>query len=124
MVSDGYWGHPVAGSIRAMTLRELTADMAGTYCVRTSSGTAYLICLDAPRHAIRLAADTDPVGDCAELETASLRRDGEQIPLITLGNLEVGLPGELILDVRGDGIATYRFTTPVLSIVQLEDARD
>ena len=40
-------------------ITELTQDMAGTYSVRTSSGTAYLICLDEPRHVIRLARRGD-----------------------------------------------------------------
>jgi hypothetical protein len=97
--------------------------MAGTYSVRTSSGTAYLVCLDEPRHVIRLAADTAPAEDYADLDVATLRRDGEEIALIALGNLEVGRRGELVLDVRRDGIATYRQTTPVLSIVQLQDSR-
>ena len=102
-------------------ITELTQDMAGTYSVRTSSGTAYLVCLDEPRHIIRLAADTAPVEDFAAIETAVLRRDGEAIPLITL-DLEVGRRGGLVLDVRRDGIATYRDTTPVLSIHRLSNA--
>jgi hypothetical protein len=104
-----------------MALRELTQDMAGTYSVRTSSGTAYLVCLDEPRHVIRLAADTAPAENYAAIEAATLRRDGEELPLIALGTMEVGRRGELVLDVRRDGIATYRETTPVLSIVRLQD---
>lgn len=103
-------------------ITELTQDMAGTYSVRTSSGTAYLVCLDEPRHVIRLAADTAPVEDYAAIETAMLRRDGEELPLIALGNMTVGQRGELVLDIRRDGIATYRDTTPVLSIVRLSNA--
>ena len=100
-------------------ITELTKDMAGTYSVRTSSGTAYLVCLDEPRHVIRLAA---PVGDYAAIDTAVLRRDGEASPLIAL-DLEAVCRGELVLDVRRDGIATYRQTTPVLSITLLQDDR-
>jgi hypothetical protein len=102
-------------------ITELTQDMTGTYSVRTFSGTAYLVCLDEPRHVIRLAADMAPVGDYAAIETATLRRDGEELPLIALGTVEVGRRGELVLDVRRDGIATYRQSTPVLSIRRLED---
>ena len=102
-------------------ITELTQDMAGTYSVRTSSGTAYLVCLDEPRHVIRLAADTAPVGDYAAIDTAVLRRDGEAIPLIAL-DLDVGRRGELVLDVRQDGVATFRGTTPVLSIHRLSNA--
>jgi hypothetical protein len=105
-----------------MELRELTSDMDGTYCVRTSSGTAYLICLDAPRHAIRLAADTAPLGDYADLGTIALRRDGEQIPLMAFESLVVGERAKLLLDVRGDGIVTVRRTTPVLSVAPLRKA--
>lgn len=103
-------------------ITELTQSMVGTYSVRTSSGTAYLVCLDEPRHVIRLAADTAPTGDYAAIDTATLRRDGEEILLIALGNVQVGRRGELVLDVRRDGIATYRETTPVLSITRLQDA--
>ena len=102
-------------------LAELHLDMTGTYSVRTASGTAYLVCLDDPRHVIRLAADTAPTEEYAKLEAASLRRDGEQIPLIAL-DLEVGQRGQLILDIRRDGIPTFRDTTPVLSITRLQDA--
>lgn len=112
----------IAGMLPAMDcITKLTQDMRGTYSVRTSSGTAYLICLDEPRHVIRLAADTDPVGEYAALETSVLRQDGEEIPLIGLGDLAVGRRGLLVLDIRRDGTVTYRGTTPVLSIVRLQD---
>jgi hypothetical protein len=100
-------------------ITELTQDMAGTYSVRTSSGTAYLRLTNSATSPP--AADTAPVEDFAAIETATLRRDGEAIPLIEL-DLEVGRRGALVLDVRRDGIATYRDTTPVLSIHRLSNA--
>lgn len=60
----------IAVRIRTMDgITELTQDMAGTYSVRTSSGTAYLICLDEPRHVIRLARRGDQDDGATSMST-------------------------------------------------------
>lgn len=48
--------------------------------------------------------------------SARLRRDGEAIRVIGGESPVVGKPWYLLLDLRGDGILTHRFTTPVVDI--------
>jgi hypothetical protein len=103
-----------------MTLTRITDDMDGAYCFRTSSGTLYLLDLDAdPRHIVRLRGDRPPAEDYANLAVADLRKDGQTIPLLAVVELCLGKRGQLFLDVRGDGIPTYRDTTPLVSISPL-----
>ncbi|MDR7084624.1 hypothetical protein J2X01_003937 [Arthrobacter ginsengisoli] len=72
---------------------ELTDDMAGAYSVRTSSGSAYLVSLDEPRHIVRLAAETAPVRKYTALDAVMLRRDGtatcrEAAPALSTSRLQ------------------------------------
>lgn len=47
----------------------------------------------------------------------TLRRDGESIKIIGwLTPITVGAPAEFLLDIREDGISTYRSTSTVVSI--------
>lgn len=91
----------------------------GTYCVRTASGSAYLVHLTPNRHIVRLRQHSKPRTDYTDEPVAQLRLDGEQIPLLRIGTLKIGQRGELWLDVRRDGIFTLRLTTPVTSISRL-----
>lgn len=52
---------------------------------------------------------------------ASLRMDGEAIPFEILAPLEVGQPAQFMLEIRDDGVKTFRMTTDVLKIVVTED---
>ncbi|WP_018771412.1 hypothetical protein [Arthrobacter sp. 162MFSha1.1] len=103
-----------------MSLTRITDDMRGAYCFRTSSGTLYRIDLDS-RCLVRLKSDQAPTQDYADLAVSDLRRDGDEIPLLAVVQLEIGERGHLFLDIRGDGVATFRDTTPVISIQQLAD---
>lgn len=49
-----------------------------------------------------------------------LRKDGEPVPVLQFGGLEVGEPATFLLDIRGDGIPTTRITSPVLEIKELD----
>lgn len=103
-----------------MDLQQISDDMSGSFAVRTSSGTLYSVDLDStPRKIVRLAEDRPPVEDYVQLSASKLRMDGDEIPLLAIGNLTVGERAQLVLDVRGDGVVTVRETTPVLSIRQL-----
>ena len=56
-----------------------------------------------------------------------LRADGDWVPLLAVFDLEVGRPMVLLLDVRGDGRPTFRFSTRVVRIqrrCQQESVRD
>jgi hypothetical protein len=101
-------------------MEQLTDQDSGSYMVRTSSGTVYLIDLDR-RLVQRLAAEYEPSGPYAKIPVAVLRRDADPIPLLKLERLQVGERGMLILDLRGDGILTFRDTTEVRTITSLED---
>jgi hypothetical protein len=45
-----------------------------------------------------------------------LRKDGEATPLLKVLKLEAGESMELLIDVRGDGIETFRRTTPIVAM--------
>jgi hypothetical protein len=48
-----------------------------------------------------------------------LRRDGESIPLLEIGRIIVGVPMQMMLDLRGDGVKTLRTTSRVTDIQEL-----
>lgn len=103
-----------------MDLDQITDDMHGAYRVRTASGTLYYVNLDSvPRNVVRLAEDLPPTGSYEHLSPSELRMDGDEIPLLGIVELAVGKRGAMWLDIRGDGIGTFRDTTPVLSIARL-----
>jgi hypothetical protein len=52
---------------------------------------------------------------------AALRMDGEGIPFEILAPLEVGQPAQFMLEIRDDGVKTFRMTTDVLKITITED---
>lgn len=52
----------------------------------------------------------------AGADASDLRKDGETVPLIEVVSCEVGHRGVFLVDVRGDGIATARYTTLITSI--------
>ena len=57
-----------------------------------------------------------PAGEPEAWPVADLRLDKESIPFKLLGDIEVGKPLQVLLDIRKDGILTVRSTTPVVSI--------
>lgn len=62
-------------------MQELQDGMTGKFRLRTRTGSEYLICLDAPRHIIRFAGESERTPDYAQVEVAQLRKDTEAIPL-------------------------------------------
>lgn len=52
---------------------------------------------------------------------AALRMDGEAIPFEILAPLEVGQPAQFMLQIRDDGVKTFRMTTDVLKIIVTEE---
>ncbi|TDK23511.1 hypothetical protein E2F48_16095 [Arthrobacter crusticola] len=101
----------------------LTDRDEGLWQVITASGTVYLLDLGPGQRTLtRLPGREKPKGDYARIEVAGLRRDGETLPLLAVGQLQLGQPAALLLDVRRDGIPTVRSTTPVVSIERLDGA--
>lgn len=93
--------------------------MTGTFRVRTRTGSEYLICLDAPRHIIRFAGESERTPDYAQVEVAELRKDAEAIPLLRIVTLAVGQRGLMALDIVGGGVVTARDTSEVIEILPL-----
>lgn len=74
----------------------------------------------AARTVTRMVRADGPIDET--YPTATLRRDGDPVPLITLEEPVVGQPLMMVLDVRGDGVATVRTTTPVAAIEHQPDS--
>ena len=50
---------------------------------------------------------------------SQLRRDGDTIELLELVTMEVGRPMAMYLDIRRDGVMTFRRTTNVMKITEM-----
>ena len=90
----------------------------GVWQVTTETST-YLLDLDGQR--IIRVPDTGAgsQGGEGQIRVAALRRDHESIPLLRLISCEIGAPMQMLLDVRGDGVATLRTTTIIRELRQL-----
>lgn len=84
----------------------------GAWLVTTLSGTSYVIDFGNGT-ALRRPDPND------EDDEKTLRRDDEARPLLGCGPIAIGSDMVLILDIRGDGIPTRRWTTPVIRIERL-----
>ena len=59
----------------------------------------------------------EPTGiNTEDHDSEPLRKDGSAIPFRLVGNVELGKPMRLLLQIRDDGVSTLRTTTPVISI--------
>ena len=86
-------------------MRSLTDKSAGRWFVTTASGSRYLLDLDA--HTSQRVPS---------VASSDLRRDEQPVPLLRIITCEVGVLLELVIDVRGDGVVTYRRGTAVEEI--------
>ncbi len=59
--------------------------------------------------------------DGLPVAVATLRMDGEAIPYTLLAPLELGQPAQFMLEIRDDGVKTFRMTTDVLKIIVTEE---
>lgn len=98
------------------TVERLTDAMAGSYAVRTVSGTLYAVRLGPRRDIVRLAKDLSPSLGYEHVPAAMFRGDGDTIERFQNVRMEVGQCGLMWLDVRQDGVPTLRTTTELLSI--------
>ncbi|MFB0835673.1 hypothetical protein ACX8Z9_04530 [Arthrobacter halodurans] len=95
---------------------------AGAYRLRTATGSAYLLELaTAGSFLTRLPAEYGRTGPWVRLVPSDLRRDGERLPVLEILQLTRGQGAVFVLDVRLDGVATLRTTSPVLELVRLGD---
>lgn len=80
----------------------------------------YLLDLDARRVTRVPDAGIGNPGGRPPSVTSSLRRDYEPVLLMELVSCEVGVPMQLLLDVRRDGIPTLRTSTCVRDLRKLD----
>lgn len=101
---------------------ELKDDDVGDFRIDTASGTSYMLDLNPPRRTLRrVARQSDPTPEFFDLTNQpSLRLDGEALPLLQVVQAEVGERASFWVLVKTDGTLTWRGTTPVLRIVELE----
>ncbi|MGW6265882.1 hypothetical protein [Cellulosimicrobium funkei] len=105
----------------------------GLCLLTTASGSRHLVDTSDPDGAPQVArmpgAEPDEIDRFA---VALLRRNAEWLPLLDAGwldaetgdhgeGLRVGMEAVLLLDLRGDGVATVRQTTPVVTIEPVSD---
>ncbi|TQJ49283.1 hypothetical protein [Phycicoccus sp. SLBN-51] len=88
----------------------------GEWEVVTETST-YIVDVDAMT-ATRLAGGAGSL-DGALVPRFELRRDGTAVPLWAVPAPVVGRQCDLLLDIRGDGIATLRRTSLVCHVTQL-----
>lgn len=83
----------------------------GTWQVTTASGSDYILDLD------KMTMVRYP-----DSEANVLRKDAQHVPLLEVITLELGVMMELMIDVRGDGVETYRRTTAVETLEPISDS--
>jgi hypothetical protein len=95
-------------------------SQAGSFRIRTATGSLYLLELEA-RRLTRFAAAVEPSVDHLDVGMSILRRDGEPLHLHKLISLSVGLPAVFLLQVRIDdpAVPTLRCTSRVVEILAL-----
>lgn len=101
---------------------ELTDDDTGDYRLDTASGTSYALDLNPPFRTLRrLPRQNEPTQEFSDLTRQQpLRRDGDALPLLQIVRVKVGERASFFVLVRTDGILTWRGTTPIVRIVELE----
>jgi hypothetical protein len=87
-------------------------DRQGSYVVTTLNGSAYVIDFD------NMTSKRTP-NPSEEDDDKNLRKDGEERPLLAASDIAIGSDMILMLDIRGDGIPTRRWTSPVIRIERL-----
>ena len=85
--------------------------------VTTESG-SYIIDLEKETAIRTPRKDIDPT----EVYTADLRRDNEEVKLLSLITLKYNEPMVMMLDIRKDGIETLRTTTKVQTITEIYES--
>lgn len=101
---------------------EVTDHDTATYRMTSAAGTAYLLDLRPPSRTLtRLPFEHDQHPGFALDPARGLRRDGEPLRLVFLDTLRVGESARFWLDVREDGVLTWRETTPITSITELKN---
>lgn len=96
-----------------MPIESVPAGSSGTYLIITASGSRYLV--NYAEMTLWRMASPSPSGESA------LRRDGEDIEIVTMGPCTVGERLLLIVDLHVPDVAfTVRPTTTVVSIEEVQ----
>lgn len=98
-------------------IERLTGHDRGVYKLVTSSGSVYRLLLGDDSKTLTRFTNPEPATKDYEDEPVSdLRRDGDPIPVLNFSHLGVGEHGNFWLQIRDDGIETFRCTTPITTI--------
>lgn len=84
----------------------------GVWRATTMNGSAYVIDFGE----MTVHRTPDPNDDD---EAKNLRKDGEERPLLGIDQIAIGSDIIFILDIKGDGSPTRRWTSPVIRIERL-----
>jgi hypothetical protein len=101
-------------------LTRITDTDFGTYRMRTASGTTYRLNLRPEGSTLTRLPIRDSPDE--EYDQSVLRKDGEPLPLLGIVRAAVGASAAFWVDVRRDGIRTFRLTTPVMAIEREEES--
>jgi len=91
-----------------MTEQPRSTTFSGTWHAFTETGSHYEVDLDSMT-VKRNAGST------------KLRRDGEEVHLWAVDELRIGLPAEMWVEVRADGLLTFRRTSVVTALVPADE---
>jgi hypothetical protein len=103
--------------------QELRNDDEGQFLVTTATGSQYLLDMTA-RTIHRKMAATAPLLDFLEAGFSQLRRDGEALELLMIEHCILGESARYYIQVRNDHIITFRMTSPVVRIEELNKAEN
>lgn len=93
----------------------LTKDQTFDVRLQTASGSRYRITWDAMGGGGTLTRE--PAGDFERHPMSQgLRCDEETVPLLGFDRIDVGFGTTFVVDVRGDGIVTYRWANETVWI--------
>jgi hypothetical protein len=103
----------VAEMTNSPNIGELTIDDTdGVWMVTTMNGTTYVIDFDN----MTVLRTPNPEDDD---DGKNLRQDGAPRPLLGCSGVAIGADMVFIIDIRGDGIPTRRWTSMVIRIEKL-----
>ncbi|GAA1115725.1 hypothetical protein [Arthrobacter flavus] len=98
-------------------IERVTRRDRGDYKFITSSGSVYrLVLKDDSKTLTRFTQIESATEDYEDESVSDLRRDGDPIPVLNFSDLEVGKNGNFWLQIRDDGVETFRCTTPITTI--------
>ncbi|WP_313811263.1 hypothetical protein [Glutamicibacter sp.] len=95
----------------------------GVYEIITATGSIYELSVGQSSTLRRLPGARPMHRSMDGARIQSLRRDEERVTVLSVEQLKIGRSAQFILDLRQDGVPTFRFTSEVLEISRIGDRR-